>query len=153
MQRNVPRENKARVATATKQNNNSKGDVIHSPFDYGRKNMVNFIIVAVILIVAAIGIGSSIKHFKGQGGCCGGGGYTPKKKKLKNVKYTRTFKVDGMHCVNCKGRVEEVINDISGTAGLVDLKKGELVVSYAEDVDDETIIARLKRAGYEAVRI
>lgn len=115
--------------------------------------MVNFLIIAVIIIIASIGISSSVKHFKGQGGCCGGGGYTPKKKKLKNIKYTRTFKVNGMHCVNCKSRVEEVVNDINGTAGLVDLKKGELVVSYAEDVDDKTIIARLKRAGYDAVRI
>lgn len=41
-------------------------------------------IIAVIVVVAAI---SSIRHFKGEGGCCGRGGYKPKKKKLKGVKY------------------------------------------------------------------
>ena len=56
-----------------------------------------------------------------------------------------------MHCQHCKNRVEEVVNDIKGIAGKVDLKKGELTVSYAEDVADEIIKARIERAGYEVI--
>jgi len=37
---------------------------------------------------------------------------------------------------------------MAGIAGKVDLKKGELTVSYAEEVDDERIIARIEKAGY-----
>ena len=66
--------------------------------------------------------------------------------------YEKTFKVEGMHCDHCKARVEEVVNDIKGVAGKVDLKKGELTVSYAEDVDDQLIIARVERAGYIIVQ-
>lgn len=114
--------------------------------------MENYIIIGIIVIIAAYGVYATIKHFKGQGGCCGGGGYKPKKKKLSNVLYEKTFKVEGMHCDHCKARVEEVVNDIKGVAGKVDLKKGELTVSYAEDVDDQLIIARVERAGYIIVQ-
>ena len=49
--------------------------------------MENYIIIAILVLVVGIGIASAIKHFKGQCGCCGGGNYKPKKKKLKNVLY------------------------------------------------------------------
>ena len=51
------------------------------------------IIIGVLVIVVFIGIRSSVKHFTGQGGCCGGGNYKPKKKKLSKVIYKKTFKV------------------------------------------------------------
>lgn len=115
--------------------------------------MEDFIIIAIIAVVIVIGICSAVKHFKRQGGCCGGGDYKPKKKKLSNVIYQKTFKVDGMHCEHCKNRVEEVINDINGVAGTVDLKKGELTVSYAENVEDELIKSRIEKAGYAVTEI
>lgn len=115
--------------------------------------MENYIIIAVIAVAIGFGIYSAVKHFKGQGGCCGGGSYKPKKKKLKNVLYQKTFKVEGMHCDHCKNRVEEVIGDMKGLAGKVNLKKGELTVSYAENVADEQIKARIERAGYTVTKI
>lgn len=115
--------------------------------------MENYIIIAVIAVAIGFGIYSAVKHFKGQGGCCGGGSYKPKKKKLKNVLYQKTFKVEGMHCDHCKNRVEEVIGDMKGLAGKVNLKKGELTVSYAEDVADEQIKTRIERAGYTVTKI
>ena len=113
--------------------------------------MENLIIVAIVIVVAAIGVAYTVKHFKGKGGCCGGGGYKVKKKKLDNVLYEKTFTVEGMHCENCKSRVEEVVNDMKGVAGRVDLKKNELTVSYAEEVEDELIKGRLKRVGYTVI--
>lgn len=110
--------------------------------------MKDFLIIAIIILVAVAGVFYTVKHFKGEGGCCGGGRYTPKRKKLKNVIYQKTFKVDGMHCANCKTRVEETINDVRGIAGKVDLKKGLLTVSYSEETDDGVIIAKLERLGY-----
>lgn len=110
--------------------------------------MEDFIIIVFICIVVIIGVFPSIKHFKCKGGCCGGADYKPKKKKLSNVIYTKSFTVEGMHCEKCKARVEEIVNDINGVAGRVDLKKGVLTVSYAEKVDDEIIKMRIERAGY-----
>ena len=110
--------------------------------------MENYIIIGIIAVIVVIAVISSIKHFKGEGGCCGGGSYKPKRKKLSDIKYTKKFKVGGMHCEHCKNRVEEAVNDIKGIAGRVDLKKGELTVSYAVDVPDETVKDKIERAGY-----
>lgn len=115
--------------------------------------MENVIIIAIVAVLAVVGVLYTVKHFKGQGGCCGGGDYKPKKKKLTNVQYKKVFRVEGMHCVNCKNRVEELVNDLRGVAGSVDLKKGLLTVSYAEDVADEQIKSRIEKNGYTVTSI
>lgn len=113
--------------------------------------MTDGIIIAILVVAVFFGIRAMVKHFARKSGCCGSADYRPKKKKLKNIKYQKTFKVDGMHCERCKARVEEVINDMVGLAGRVDLKKGELTVSYSEDVEDELIKAKLEWVGYIVV--
>ena len=114
--------------------------------------MENYIIIAVITAALLVGILYTVRHFKGKGGCCGGGGYKPKRKRLSEVKYHKTFSLSGMHCEHCKVRVEESVNDIKGVAAKVDLKKHELTVFYEEDVDDGTIVAKIQRAGYTVIR-
>ncbi len=110
--------------------------------------MENIVIIAIIAILLLVGIKSMIKHFKGEGGCCGGGGTYVSKKKLKNVIAKRTFIVEGMTCENCKDRVERYINDIDGAVGKVNLKKKELLVSMEREVSDNEIIAAVDKAGY-----
>ncbi|MBM6921919.1 heavy-metal-associated domain-containing protein [Phocea massiliensis] len=44
-----------------------------------------------------------------------------------------------MHCEKCSNRVTEAVNDIPGVAGVVDLKKGIVTVSYEQEVADEQI--------------
>ena len=58
-----------------------------------------------------------------------------------------------MHCDHCKTRVEEVVNDIKGVSGKVNLKRGELTVSYEEEVDNERIKNRIEKAGYAVTEI
>ena len=110
--------------------------------------MTDIIVSAILILFAVLAIRSAVKHFRGQGGCCGGSGYTPKKKRLSHVLYTKTFSVDGMHCANCKNLIEEIVNDIPGIAGRADLKRGTLTVSYAEEIDDALFLTRIERAGY-----
>lgn len=110
--------------------------------------MENYSIIVIVILVSVVAVHFTIRHFKGQSGCCGGGDYKHKKKKLPQVLYKKTFEVSGMHCQHCKNRVEEAVNDIKGVAGKVDLKKGQLTVSYAENVEDERIIAKIEKAGY-----
>lgn len=43
-------------------------------------DMTDFIIIAIIIVAVGLGIRSTMKHFKGQGGCCGGSSYKTKKK-------------------------------------------------------------------------
>ncbi|MBR7161957.1 MAG: cation transporter [Clostridia bacterium] len=95
--------------------------------------MGNYIIIFVIAVILSFAVFSTAKHFKGEGGCCGGSAYQPKKKKLSGVKYQKIFKIGGLHCKNCKNRVEEAVNDIRGIAGKVDLKS---IVTDVFDFDD-----------------
>ena len=113
--------------------------------------MTDGIIIAILVVALFFGIRATVKHFARKGGCCGSADYKPKKKKLSKVLYQKTFKVEGMHCEHCKARVEEIVNDIQGVSGSVNLKKGILTVSYAEDVDDELIKSKIERVGYKVL--
>lgn len=113
--------------------------------------MTDGIIIAILVVALFFGIRATVKHFARKGGCCGSADYKPKKKKLSKVLYQKNFKVEGMHCEHCKARVEEVVNDIQGISGSVNLKKGILTVSYAEDVDDELIKSKIERVGYKVL--
>ncbi|MGN0778248.1 MAG: heavy-metal-associated domain-containing protein [Aristaeellaceae bacterium] len=112
--------------------------------------MTDFIVLAILAFLIALGVRASVKHFRHQGGCCGGGSYRARKKRLPQVKYRKHFSVSGMHCEHCKSRVEEAVNDIPGVAARVHLAKGEMTVLYAEPVDDEVIRQKLQRLGYTA---
>ena len=113
--------------------------------------MTDGIIIAILVVALFFGIRATVKHFARKSGCCGSADYKPKKKKLSKVLYQKNFKVEGMHCEHCKARVEEVVNDIQGVSGSVNLKKGILTVSYAEDVDDELIKSKIERVGYKVL--
>ena len=108
--------------------------------------MATVIICIVIIVICIFGVKSYVGRL--ANGCCGGGDYKPRKKKLSHVAGQKTFQVEGMHCEHCKVRVEEAVNDIKGAAGKVDLKKGLLTVSYAESLDDEQVKQKVERAGY-----
>jgi len=112
--------------------------------------MADIIIIAVIAIVLFIGINYTLKHFKGEGGCCGGGSRITKKKLLE-VKYKKYFIVDGMHCNQCKARLEENINRIDGISGRVNLRKKELCIFYSKDVSDDVIISCVIKSGYTVI--
>ena len=115
--------------------------------------MDNYIIIGVIALIALVAIGTIVKR-KGRKGCCGSGSdYKPRKKKLQAVIATKVFAVDGMHCEKCANRVTEVVNDIPGVAGVVDLKKGIVTVSYEQEVADDQIKAKIERVGYTVTEI
>lgn len=113
--------------------------------------MTDGIIIVILVVVLFIGLRSTVKHFTKKGGCCGSSDYKPKRKKLSKVLYKKTFQVEGMQCENCKRRVEETVNDIQGIAGVVNLKKNELVVAYETAVDDDVLIAKLEQKGYSII--
>ena len=61
--------------------------------------MTDYVIVGILIILIVIGIRSSVKHFKGEGGCCGGDSSVKvKRKKLKQVVKERTVIIEGMTC-------------------------------------------------------
>ena len=116
--------------------------------------MENVIIIGIVVVMAVIGVRSTIKHFKGESSCCGGGpSEKVKKKKLKQVIAQKTVIVEGMTCEHCKSRVERVLNGLDGVAARVDLKKKEAVISLEKEVNDDEIRTVIEKAGYEVVEI
>jgi len=115
--------------------------------------MVDYVIIGIIIVIAFFAVRTIVKR-KGRKGCCGSGSdYKPRKKKLQAVIATKVFVVDGMHCEKCANRVTEVVNDIPGVAGVADLKKGIVTVSYEREVPDEQIRAKIERVGYTVTEV
>lgn len=116
--------------------------------------MEDIVIIAVIIAVVLVGIRSGIKHFKGEGGCCGGSSPAPRQnKKLKHVIGQKTVIIEGMTCGHCKSRVEKTINDIDGAAAKVNLKKKKAVISLEAEISDEQIRSAIENAGYKVIEI
>lgn len=115
--------------------------------------MENLIIILILAVIIVLGIQSSIKHFKGQGGCCGGSSEKRPKKKLDHVIAKRIFTVEGMTCEHCRNRVERCINEIDGAAAKVNLGKKEAVISLEKEVSDEVLREAIEKAGYQVTAI
>ena len=116
--------------------------------------MADFVIAGILIILIIIGIRSSVKHFKGEGGCCGGGSSVKvKRKKLKQVVKERTVIIEGMTCEHCKARAESRLNSLDGVSAKVNLKRKTAVVSMEKEVEDEEIKKAIENVGYEVIEI
>lgn len=116
--------------------------------------MGNVIIIAVLLIIVVLAISPTLKHFKGEGSCCGGGGSVKEFKKLDAPKIgEKEMEIEGMHCENCKNRVERAVNKIDGAVCRVSLKKKTAKVSYSREIGDEELREAVGKLGYEVKSI
>lgn len=116
--------------------------------------MGTFIIIALLLAVIAYALRDSLKHFKGEGGCCGGSLPKPRRKKLKGNKIgEKTIYIEGMHCENCKNTVERQINNIDGAAAKVNLQNHTAVVSMERMISDEELTEAIEKADFKVIRI
>lgn len=112
--------------------------------------MANAITIVILILCIAFGLKETLKHFRGEGACCGGASQKIKKKKLKNGVMERyILKVEGMHCKHCVNTVTETINDFDGAAGRVSLRKGEAIVLCDRDIDIEKIKDKIRSRGYK----
>jgi copper chaperone CopZ len=67
----------------------------------------------------------------------------------------KVFRITDMHCSNCAMRIESLEDELDGVRSIsVSYRKGEMAVEYDEArLDDETIIAAVKKQGYTAVAV
>ena len=82
------------------------------------------------------------------GGACGtnGGAHITDNDKKENGNM-RTFKIEGMMCMHCVGRVTKALEEL-GLKAKVDLGSGTATVEG--DASDADIIAAVEKAGYKA---
>lgn len=120
------------------------------------KFMENGIILLIVVIVLILGVKGSIKHFQGQGGCCGGGSKPEKVKKkvLKNPRMgKKVIEIEGMHCAHCKQSVTSALNQLDGVVAKVNLARKCAVVSYDREVSDSVLKKAVEDAGFQVVSI
>ncbi len=111
-------------------------------------------VVVVLLAIIAFACKDSLKHFKGEGGCCGGSSEKPEKKKLSGEKMgEKIIHIEGMHCKNCKNSVEKHINEIDGAVAKVNLKKKIAIVSLDREVSEEQLWEAVEKADFTVTGI
>lgn len=117
--------------------------------------MGNVIIVGIIIICVIVGVRETVKHFKGQSACCGGGtqGLTREKHRLEGKKAGEyTLKVTGMKCENCEIRVENAVYlSQPGLIARANRRKSEVRISYDREIDREKVKQAVQSAGYHVV--
>lgn len=117
--------------------------------------MGTFIVLGILVVVIILAAGSSLKHMKGQGGCCGGGDSVEKvkRKKFAEVFTTKRMLVEGMHCDNCRKKVENTLNSLEHVSAKVNLAQKEATIQLETDVADEILIHAVEKAGYQVASI
>lgn len=113
------------------------------------------VILLVLAIVVILAIQSSVKHLKGQGGCCGGDSSPKvKRKKLDSpIVAKKLVTIEGMHCDNCKHRIEKSINEMDGVACAVNLHKKTATITMCKSVDDSTIRETIESLDFKVLSI
>ncbi len=113
----------------------------------------NIIAILILILICSFAISGSIKHFKGEGGCCGGSSVVkePDKKLDKPVIGKRTFFVEGMHCENCRNRIKRTINSIDGASCKVNLRKGRVDIEFDREIDDDVFIKAIEDLDFHVV--
>ena len=104
--------------------------------------MVDAIIILVVVVLLIFALKGSIKHFRGEGACCGG-----------PVVGRRMIRISGMHCQNCVNSVTNALNAIDGVSAEVSLKDNCAEVSCDRKVDDIDLKQAVERAGFEVLGI
>ena len=121
--------------------------------------MADTIIILVVVVILIFALKGSIRHFRGEGACCGGGSGSVKTKKAKKktldgpVTGQRTIRISGMHCRNCANSVTNALNAIDGVSVKVSLKDNTAEVSLDRTVDDADLKQAVEKAGFEVVSI
>ncbi len=115
-------------------------------------DIIVLLIVAVLMVFACRG---TLKHFRGEGSCCGGGStITSENKTLSGeILGKKVVKISGMHCENCAAKVKNAINAINGASAQVDLEKQSAIIAYDREIKDKVIINAIEKAGYEVIAI
>ncbi len=129
---------------------------MYSVRDEVKKMGTNIICGILLVVILFLAIKNSIPHFKGEGACCGGGGYKEKArkpKKLQDVVATKEIYIEGMKCDNCRIRVQNALNEMDDVSAKVDLKTKRAIVSLGRETNDEELTRTISRMGYEVVSV
>ena len=121
------------------------------------------IVILVFAICLALAVRAAIRHFKGEGGCCGdcAGSSPAQDKQIGTVVDKVELVIDGMHCMKCVARVKAALEAIPGVAAEVSLEtQAELTAGYGlaivrmdREVPDDDLRKAVEAQGFRVVSI
>ena len=114
------------------------------------------IVVLVFAIVLALAVRAALRHFKGEGGCCGGGAGAPPPvadKAIGPAVARRELALGGLHCMKCVARVKAALEALPGVAADVTLDPQRAVVRMDREVPDEALRKAVEDQGFRVVAI
>lgn len=114
------------------------------------------IVVLVFAIVLALAVRAALRHFKGEGGCCGGGAGAPPPvadKAIGPVVARRELALGGLHCMKCVARVKAALEAFPGVAADVTLDPQRAIVRMDRDVPDEALRKAVEDQGFQVLSI
>lgn len=113
-------------------------------------NTSNAIVLLALVLILIPAIKGSLLHMTGQGACCGGPKEKKVRKRIKGPKYAEYIvKIDGMHCSNCKNRIEKNLDQLEGVIAKVNLEKKQALVSLYQPVDEDVIRQTIENLDFE----
>lgn len=115
--------------------------------------MSTAIILIILIGICIFAIINSKKHFKGEGGCCGGTGIEKSEKTLNYIADKKKVFISGMHCKNCANKIENAINDVSYLACEVNLKENLAIVTGNKTINEGEVKKIIEKLGYEVKKI
>jgi len=75
-----------------------------------------------------------------------------KEEKKETTRMEKTFKVEGMMCTHCSGRVKGALEQLGGvTEANVSHETGTATVKLSKDIPDSEIISTIEEAGYKVI--
>ncbi len=112
-------------------------------------NTQDIIIVLILAVILIPAVKSTLTHMKGEGSCCGGPKEKVPKKKLPGKPVNvYTVHIEGMHCSNCKNRIEKHLNEIPDVIAKVNLSSDTAKVSVYGDTSKETIRETIEKLDF-----
>lgn len=109
------------------------------------------IIVILVIVLLGFALKGSLKHFKGDGSCCGGSHESldmQEKKLTSPVIGKKLLKIEGMHCNHCAKQVMDAMNKIDGVSAKVDLESKTATIFYDREINDHDLCQAVEKAGY-----
>lgn len=109
------------------------------------------IVVLVFAIVFAITVRAALRHFKGEGGCCGGCSAPPPEggKAIGPTVARRELALAGLHCMKCVAHVKAALEALPGVAADVTLDPQRAVVRMDREIPDEAFRKAVEDQGFQ----
>lgn len=111
--------------------------------------------IAILAGVFLVALRAAVRHFKGEGGCCGGGADTPPEqdKAIGAVVARRELSLAGLHCMKCVARVQRALDAIPGVSADVTLDPQRALVRMDRDVPDDALRQAVEAEGFQVVSV